>query len=243
MDGEDYSYNLSAKQKQTYQATRGKYSYQFQHDMMSDPFYKSATAQEKNAMLTEAKQLADYMAKKEFLSKQKDAPDYTDSSHEKTLGALANGYTVASWVDVRTTTNKAKGVDADGDGKADSGTKKKEQLGIIQGYDLNDTQKTYWFRGSDYNGSDSGRDYIGEAIDQHITPSKYIDAALKLLDAHGTDNNNDGKTDSGSVLKSKAAIINSLALTAEQKKWLFLQGNSKSTKFANSYNWTDTSGN
>ena len=243
VEGQDYSYDLTAQQKQAYQAARGKYTYQFQHDMMRDPFYKGATTQEKNKMLTEAKQLGDYMAKKEFLAKQKGAPAYSDSAKEKTLKALGAGYTVASWVDVRDTANKAKGVDADGDGKTDSGSKKKAQLEIIQGLNLTDQQKTFWFRGSDYNGTDDGKDKIGDAANMSIAPTTYIDAVLKLADAHGVDDNGDGKTDSGSKMRNEADIINSLPLTIDQKRWLFFQLHETSTKFEAGYTWYDTSGN
>lgn len=236
IDGEDVKFNLSKEERFKYQETRGQESFKLYQAMMNDPFYKQATDSEKADMLAEAKSYANYLAVKELAAGQD--KDYSNAKYEKYGKAMDSGFTMASWLTTTATAAAAEGVDADGDGKADDGTKKKETLQLIQQLNLTDQQKAFWYSGSSYNGED--KDKIQNAMSQGIPASTYIDAQIKLADAHGVDDNGDGKTDRGSKMTNEADIINSLPLSAERKKWLFLQVHSTSTKFADSYNWTST---
>lgn len=237
IDGEDVKLTLSKEEREKFQQTRGQNTFDLYSKMMDDSFYTTCSPSEQAELLAETKAYANYLAVKELAKGQ--GKDYSNDKYEKYSGALEHGYTMASWLTTSATASAAEGEDLDGDGKTDDGTKKKAALNVIQSLGLTDEQKAFWFHGSSYNGDD--KDKIENAMGQGISASTYIDAQLKLADAHGTDTNGDGKTDSGSLQADKIRIIQSLPLTAAQKKWLFLLENPTSTKKADSTAWTDTS--
>ena len=72
-----------------------------------------------------------------------------------------------------------------------------------------------------------------------ISANDWFSAKIALSNAHGTDNNGDGKTDSGSVQADVIRILMSMNLTPEQRRLLFLQMYPQSTKKANGTNWGD----
>jgi hypothetical protein len=128
-------------------------------DMHDDPVWKAATPEERAEMLSMAKNLATYAANQEVA--KANGKTYTNNEYEKTNGALDVGYTVASWQNIRSAMSGVEGVDEDGDGKTDSGTKKAEALRILVDLDLTDEQKVYWYRGSSYA---EETDKVGEAM-------------------------------------------------------------------------------
>lgn len=235
IDGEDVKFTLSKEERTKYQETRGQETFKLYQSMMSDPFFKQATDSEKADMLAEAKAYGNYLAVKELAVGQ--GKSYSNAKYEKYGGALDSGFTMASWLTTTATAAAADGVDADGDGKTDDGTKKKETLQLIQQLSLSDQQKAFWYQGTSYNGED--KDKIQNAMSQGINPSTYIDAQIKLADAHGVDENGDGKTDSGSLSDAQILIIRSLPMSPEQRKWLYLQIQPNSTKKADRTDWSD----
>jgi hypothetical protein len=232
IDGESTQFKLDAEQRVQYQQTRGATMYALLKDMHNDPVWKAATPEERAEMLSMAKNLATYAANQQIASAN--GKTYTNNEYEKTNGALDMGYTVASWQNIRSIMAGVTGEDADGDGKTDDGSKKSEVLQNLLNLDLTDEQKKYWYDGSTYA---EDTDKLGEAMAAGMSADDWFNAKIALYNAHGTDKDGDGKTDSGSVQADAIRILLSLNLSPEQRQLLFLRMYPNSTKKANSTNW------
>ena len=92
----------------------------------------------------------------------------------------------------------------------------------------------YWAFKQDYPDYDLSEEavekYYNEVESWGISVDVYYDYTKQRAKCKGTDNNNDGRTDSGSVKAEVLRVIDSLPLTSSQKDALYyLNGWSRST--------------
>ena len=153
IDGDDVTYKASEAQRRTYQKTRGKTSYALMQDVMATQSYADATSVEKSEILQKTKNYANYLAKQEFFASKNQA--YSDTEYERITEALGTGMNVADyWTMSKTLTSlKDTAGDRDENGKAKSGTVKRDLMAAINGYDLTPEQKDILYYNAGYKES------------------------------------------------------------------------------------------
>lgn len=137
---EDIKYELTASERQRYQRTRGTTTYRLMRDSMQDPLYRSLSTEDKSEVLSTIKQYSNYLAKKEFLSGERE--NYSDDKYEKYTEALDTGMTLAQYLVVKSAVNDAEG-EKDANGKTISGTKLNATMEGIDSFDLTPEQKDF----------------------------------------------------------------------------------------------------
>lgn len=112
-----------------------------------------------------------------------------------------------------------EGEDADGDGKTDSGSKRKKAVAFIDGMNLTAAQKDALYYSAGYKDKtiDKTPWHAPDGIDGKI----YAAFLNDLPGIKGEDADGDGKTDSGSKRRNVVSYIDSLPLTPEQKDALY----------------------
>jgi len=150
-----------------------------------------------------------------------------------------------TYSDYRENLEYAVGVDANGDGKADNGTKQIAVAQLIDSYKLTDAQKDLLYR-KEYPDGDLGvvpwhtgakgeqnlvqmqltrkqnQTYISTVKQSGIEVQTYKDYLDFVDNAKGIDANGDGRADNGTKQAEIIAYIDSLPLTPDQKDVLFL---------------------
>ena len=143
-DGKKKDFELTADERQTYQRSRGQTTYRLMQDVMNDPVYKHLSAEDRGEVLTQVKGYSNYVAKKEFLSKQGES--YSDDKYEKYSAALQTGMTLSQYLTAKDAVDEAEGVIDPKTGKTKSGTKMADAIEIIDGFDLTPEQKDFMLR-------------------------------------------------------------------------------------------------
>ena len=141
-DNETVKFSLTAEERQQYQKTRGQTTYTLMQQAMADPLYKYAASDEKSEFLTEIKNYANYVAKKEFLGTK--GEDYADKAYEKYTEALDVGLTLSAYLAVRSACSELES-DKDANGKAIKNSLARKQADLIDSYDLTPEQKEFLF--------------------------------------------------------------------------------------------------
>lgn len=139
-DKEDIKYELTASERQRYQRTRGTTTYRLMRDSMQDPLYRSLSTEDKSEVLSTIKQYSNYLAKKEFLSGERE--NYSNDEYEKYTEALDTGMTLAQYLVVKSAVNDAEG-EKDANGKTIKGTKLAADIAVIDSFDLTPEQKDF----------------------------------------------------------------------------------------------------
>lgn len=143
-DGKKKDFELTADERQAYQRSRGQTTYRLMQDVMNDPVYKHLSAEDRGEVLTQVKGYSNYVAKKEFLSKQGES--YSDDKYEKYSAALQTGMTLSQYLTAKDAVDEAEGVIDPKTGKTKSGTKMADAIEIIDGFDLTPEQKDFMLR-------------------------------------------------------------------------------------------------
>lgn len=121
-----------------------------------------------------------------------------------------------------------EGEDADGDGKTDSGSKRRKAVSYIQRMNLTPEQKDALYYSAGY--AESTIEKTPWHAPDGISGEIYEDFLNEYPKIGGEDANGDGKTDSGSKRRNVLAYIDSLNLTKIQKDTLYrLTGYSEKT--------------
>lgn len=143
-DGKKKDFELTADERQAYQRSRGQTTYRLMQDVMNDPVYKHLSAEDRGEVLAQVKGYSNYVAKKEFLSKQGES--YSDDKYEKYSAALQTGMTLSQYLTAKDAVDEAEGVIDPKTGKTKSGTKMADAIEIIDGFDLTPEQKDFMLR-------------------------------------------------------------------------------------------------
>lgn len=143
-DGKKKDFELTADERQAYQRSRGQTTYRLMQDVMNDPTYKHLSAEDRGEVLAQVKGYSNYVAKKEFLSKQGES--YSDDKYEKYSAALQTGMTLSQYLTAKDAVDEAEGVIDPKTGKTKSGTKMADAIEIIDGFDLTPEQKDFMLR-------------------------------------------------------------------------------------------------
>lgn len=143
-DGKKKDFELTADERQAYQRSRGQTTYRLMQDVMNDPVYKHLSAEDRGEVLAQVKGYSNYVAKKEFLSKQGES--YSDDKYEKYSAALQTGMTLSQYLTAKDAGDEAEGVIDPKTGKTKSGTKMADAIEIIDGFDLTPEQKDFMLR-------------------------------------------------------------------------------------------------
>lgn len=143
-DGKKKDFELTADERQAYQRSRGQTTYRLMQDVMNDPVYKYLSAEDRGEVLAQVKGYSNYVAKKEFLSKQGES--YSDDKYEKYSAALQTGMTLSQYLTAKDAVDEAEGVIDPKTGKTKSGTKLADAIEIIDGFDLTPEQKDFMLR-------------------------------------------------------------------------------------------------
>ncbi len=143
-DGKKRDFKLTADERQAYQRSRGQTTYRLMQDVMNDPVYKHLSAADRGEVLAQVKGYSNYVAKKEFLSKQGES--YSDDKYEKYSAALQTGMTLSQYLTAKDAVDEAEGVIDPKTGKTKSGTKLADAIEIIDGFDLTPEQKDFMLR-------------------------------------------------------------------------------------------------
>ena len=143
-DGKKKDFELTADERQAYQRSRGQTTYRLMQDVMNDPVYKHLSAEDRGEVLAQVKGYSNYVAKKEFLSKQGES--YSDDKYEKYSAALQTGMTLSQYLTAKDAVDEAEGVTDPKTGKTKSGTKMADTIEIIDGFDLTPEQKDFMLR-------------------------------------------------------------------------------------------------
>ena len=169
-DGVTHKVSLDYEQRQDFQRERGTTSFLTMSDMMGTSAYRSASAEEKSALLDLCGDYAYQVAKESVLgsdavpewvgnaqnarrdlgistaeylayyNKYSDRGFLSGSGYEKLKEAVANGLTIDEYAAYRDAT-AGLSADKDEDGKTISGSKKEKVLSAIDGMDLSDEEK------------------------------------------------------------------------------------------------------
>lgn len=143
-DGKKKDFKLTADERQAYQRSRGRTTYQLMQDVMNDPLYKHLSAEDRGEVLTQVKGYSNYVAKKEFLASRGER--YSDDKYEKYSAALQTGMTLSQYLTAKDAVDEAEGVIDPKTGKTKSGTKMADAIEIIDGFDLTPEQKDFMLR-------------------------------------------------------------------------------------------------
>lgn len=143
-DGKKKDFELTADERQAYQRSRGQTTYRLMQDVMNDPVYKHLSSEDRGEVLAQVKGYSNYVAKKEFLSKQGES--YSDDKYEKYSAALQTGMTLSQYLTAKDAVDEAEGVIDPKTGKTKSGTKMADAIEIIDGFDLTPEQKDFMLR-------------------------------------------------------------------------------------------------
>lgn len=143
-EGKKKDFKLTADERQAYQRSRGRTTYQLMQDVMNDPLYKHLSAEDRGEVLTQVKGYSNYVAKKEFLASRGER--YSDDKYEKYSAALQTGMTLSQYLTAKDAVDEAEGVVDPKTGKTKSGTKMADAIEIIDGFDLTPEQKDFMLR-------------------------------------------------------------------------------------------------
>lgn len=103
------SYDLTLEERQQYQRTRGRYAEQYIQDAMGNPFYQGMRPDEKADVLAAAKNLANYMAKKNYAESHN--LEYSSPEYEGMAKAMNEGISLATYKTVGSAVNGMTGDD------------------------------------------------------------------------------------------------------------------------------------
>lgn len=92
---DDEKFELTPEQRQRYQTIRGRTTVEMMNAVMDDPLYKSASATDQAAMLNDARNYANYLARKDLASSL--GTEYSSSTYEAWAKAMDNGISLPAY--------------------------------------------------------------------------------------------------------------------------------------------------
>ena len=205
-------YQLTADERETYLRTRGQLSKQLIEAAQASDAYQAADEFTRADMLIEAKNYANYVAKKNFFETR--GIDFnTNATYENYGDMLKSGVDLSSYLAFNAS-NNALEADLDEDGDAISGTKKAKTLDLIAEQSLSTEQKeALYFKA--YPNERSDYDALDIGFDSYLTYSRAMCTMTGDKDANG-------KTISGSKKEKVVRLISSLDISDEAKTRLYL---------------------
>lgn len=205
-------YQLTADERETYLRTRGQLSKQLIEAAQASDAYQAADEFTRADMLVEAKNYANYVAKKNFFETR--GIDFnTNATYENYSDMLKSGVDLSSYLAFNAS-NNALEADLDEDGDAISGTKKAKTLDLIAEQSLSTEQKeALYFKA--YPNERSDYDALDIGFDSYLTYSR----AMCTMTG---DKDSNGKTISGSKKEKVVGLISSLDISDEAKTRLYL---------------------
>lgn len=205
-------YQLTADERETYLRTRGQLSKQLIEAAQASDAYQAADEFTRADMLVEAKNYANYVAKKNFFETR--GIDFnTNATYENYSDMLKSGVDLSSYLAFNAS-NNALEADLDEDGDAISGTKKAKTLDLIAEQSLSTEQKeALYFKA--YPNERSDYDALDIGFDSYLTYSRAMCTMTGDKDANG-------KTISGSKKEKVVGLISSLDISDEAKTRLYL---------------------
>lgn len=205
-------YQLTTDERAQYLRTRGQLSKQLIEAAQASSAYQTADEFTRADMLVEAKNYANYVAKKEFFESR--GLDFNaNSTYEKYSEMLDSGVDLSSYLAFNTLNNELE-ADVDEDGDAISGTKKAKTLDLISEQDMTDAQKeALYFKA--YPNEQSDYDALDIDFDSYLTYSR----AMCTMTG---DKDENGKTISGSKKEKVVSLIRSLDISNDAKTQLYL---------------------
>ena len=205
-------YQLTADERETYLRTRGQLSKQLIEAAQESSAYKTADEYTRADMLVEAKNYANYVAKKDFFEAR--GVDFnTNATYENYSEMLKSGVDLSSYLAFNAQNNELE-ADVDEDGDAISGTKKAKTLDLIAEQNMSSAQKeALYFKA--YPNEQSDYDALGIGFDSYLTYSR----AMCTMTG---DKDENGKTISGSKKAKVVNLISSLDISDAAKTQLYL---------------------
>ena len=205
-------YQLTADEREMYLRTRGQLSKQLIEAAQESSAYKTADEYTRADMLVEAKNYANYVAKKDFFEAR--GIDFnTNSTYENYSEMLESGVDLSSYLAFNALNNELE-ADVDEDGDAISGTKKAKTLDLISEQNMSSEQKAaLYFKA--YPNERSDYDALGIGFDSYLTYSR----AMCTMTG---DKDENGKTISGSKKAKVVNLISSLDISDAAKTQLYL---------------------
>lgn len=210
---EKVDYALTAEERAEYLRTRGQLSKQLIDAARASEAYRTADEYVKAEMLVEAKNYANYVAKKDYFTSH--GIDFKPNATYEGYGdMLKAGVDLSSYLAFNTASNALE-ADADENGDPISGTRKAKTLDLLAEQNMDSAQKAaLYFKA--YPDEQEKFERAGIDFDSYLTYSRGMCTMTGDKDASG-------KTISGSKKAKVVNLINSLNIPADAKTRLYLE--------------------